>query len=199
MSGTINVWVRIYTPNDRDDSFWYKVDIEGYSQQNHHVTTDQWEWVKIKNNHELSTGEHTLTIAQREDGTRIDKFLVTTDLDFIPSGKGVVSTQTQSAKTTKKGLVDDKSKVDLTTQNGSNGQKVVLYPNPAKGTVSIESAIEIKGLMFFNVRGKHIVLPYSNNNKKVVVDLEDVLSGLYYLKLTDVEGNSHFEKLIIIK
>ncbi|MEW6298571.1 MAG: hypothetical protein AB1671_12620, partial [Thermodesulfobacteriota bacterium] len=32
----------------------------------------------------LQAGEHTLHIKQREDGTRIDKILITNDLDYIP-------------------------------------------------------------------------------------------------------------------
>jgi hypothetical protein len=36
----------------------------------------------------LTGGSHTLTIAYREDGAKLDKVLVTNDSGFVPSGAG---------------------------------------------------------------------------------------------------------------
>jgi hypothetical protein len=36
----------------------------------------------------LEAGEHTLTITQQEAGAKIDRFLVTNDVDFVPQGLG---------------------------------------------------------------------------------------------------------------
>jgi hypothetical protein len=36
----------------------------------------------------LEAGVHTLTIKQRESGTKIDRILVTNDLEYVPQGIG---------------------------------------------------------------------------------------------------------------
>jgi hypothetical protein len=37
---------------------------------------------------DLEAEEHTLTIKQREDGTKIDRILVTNDMEYVPQGMG---------------------------------------------------------------------------------------------------------------
>lgn len=50
-------------------------------------TYDRWEWLPATGLLELPQGENTLEVLNREDGVRLDKLILTTDLDFIPQGK----------------------------------------------------------------------------------------------------------------
>ena len=43
-------------------------------------------WVLWREFKKLPDGIHTLRIARREDGVKIDKILITKDLNFIPPG-----------------------------------------------------------------------------------------------------------------
>jgi hypothetical protein len=55
-----------------------------------------WHWDDVHNGaagnalvtYPLGAGSHTLTIAYREDGARLDKVLITNDAAFAPSGAG---------------------------------------------------------------------------------------------------------------
>jgi len=55
-----------------------------------------WHWDDVHNSDSggqlvtfsLAAGTHTLSIAYREDGTRLDRVLVTNDPAFVPTGTG---------------------------------------------------------------------------------------------------------------
>ena len=56
---------------------------------------NQWHWDKV-NDYEildpvpfsLTPGVHTIKVKLREDGTKLDKMLLTNDINFVPRGKG---------------------------------------------------------------------------------------------------------------
>lgn len=49
-------------------------------------TYDAWEWLRAPL-FDLKSGENTLEVLNREDGVRLDKIILTRDLDFVPQGK----------------------------------------------------------------------------------------------------------------
>ncbi len=77
------VHARVNCPSADDDSFWLKIDDGAFSAVNGLGTKD-WEWVKLTAI-ELEPGEHTLTIAYREDGALLDAIGFTT-YPFGPAG-----------------------------------------------------------------------------------------------------------------
>jgi hypothetical protein len=70
------IFARVNCPTADDDSFWIKVD-DGEFVVANGLRTGGWDWVKLTSS-ELTPGEHTLMIAYREDGARVDKIGVTT-------------------------------------------------------------------------------------------------------------------------
>lgn len=79
------IYARVNCSTADDDSFWIKLDDEEFAVANG-LRTFGWDWVKLKNA-KLNKGEHTLTIAYREDGALIDKIGVTTYV-FEPTDLG---------------------------------------------------------------------------------------------------------------
>lgn len=79
------VFARVNCPTADDDSFWVKVDDGDYVMANG-LRTVGWDWVELTSA-ELEPGEHTLTIAHREDGAAIDKLAFTTYV-FGPTDLG---------------------------------------------------------------------------------------------------------------
>jgi len=72
-------------------------------------------------------------------------------------------------------------------------KKVVLYPNPAKETVSFKNADKVKSVDIFESTGRKI--------RRVKVDgkeinISDLKSGNYYLEITLKDGSTAFEQLI---
>jgi hypothetical protein len=89
-AGEYVIWGRVLSSNGRDNSFFVSVD-DNKSVLWDTLISDTWIWGQIKNRNEtspriynLTTGEHKLTIFQREDGTKLDKIIITSDFAMIP-------------------------------------------------------------------------------------------------------------------
>ncbi len=46
-----------------------------------------WEWIAATVLFDLPAGENVIEVLNREDGVKLDKFVLTTHLDFVPQGK----------------------------------------------------------------------------------------------------------------
>jgi len=88
------LWARVVAPSGSDDSFWFRMD-EGNWKQWHTVRCTSWTWDRMDHRdnsyspeqeviYYLSLGSHILRITQREDGTKVDSVLITTDLAYAP-------------------------------------------------------------------------------------------------------------------
>jgi len=90
----------VIAPSGTDDSFWLR--IQGATTQ---TTNDpsgwgrwgvdngsNWHWAEVESMDDddqtveftLAAGTYTLEIAYREDGTLLDRFLITDNLDLVP-------------------------------------------------------------------------------------------------------------------
>jgi hypothetical protein len=89
-SGKYIIWGRILAPSGKDDSFFVSVD--GGSDSTWDITrSTKWVWDKVSHRdgadpvvYNLSVGKHTLLIKQREDGSKLDEFIITDNLNFKP-------------------------------------------------------------------------------------------------------------------
>ena len=78
-----HLFARVNCPSADDDSFWVKMDDGKFSVANG-LGTGGWDWVQL-DSFQLEPGEHSLTIAYREDGALLDKIAITT-YPFGPVG-----------------------------------------------------------------------------------------------------------------
>lgn len=98
-AGPHAIWARVRVHSDRHDSFWIRVDSTQWIRWNGIEQNDQWHWVQVRDADrdgrpvafDLSSGEHELMLAQREDGIAIDQLLVTTDWNYQPRETGTPS------------------------------------------------------------------------------------------------------------
>jgi Calx-beta domain len=81
-TGTYALWARTIAPNDTSDSFYVTRNGTLIKEWSVPLST-VWKWNKIANV-SLSTGLLNLAFRQREDGTKLDQVLLTTDLKFVP-------------------------------------------------------------------------------------------------------------------
>jgi RNA polymerase sigma factor (sigma-70 family) len=91
--GNFRIWGRVIAPSTGDDSFWVRLDGGAWLKWNDIAQGNTWHWDQINDDaavgpstFALSAGPHTLTIAYREDGARLDRLLITNDLGFTPAG-----------------------------------------------------------------------------------------------------------------
>jgi len=92
-AGTYKVWGRVIAPTDDDDSFWVRLDNGTWTDWNDITAGSSWHWAPVtddtKSNavvlSDLAAGAHTITVAYREDGARLDRVLITNDLTLVPT------------------------------------------------------------------------------------------------------------------
>jgi len=99
-AGTYVIWCRIVATNEGTDSFFASIDggsaIEYDTSWQNGTTTvgPQWQWTEINTAQDqtdemlrtftLSAGSHTLEFGGREQGSVVDRLIVTSDLGFVP-------------------------------------------------------------------------------------------------------------------
>lgn len=74
-----------------------------------------------------------------------------------------------------------------------NSKEIVLYPNPAKSTVSFKNADKIKSIDIYESTGRKVK---SVSLKGEDITISDLKSGSYYLEITLKDGSMTYEKLI---
>jgi hypothetical protein len=90
VSGDYVIWGRVNAVDVAHDSFFVSIDGGDYIRWVTQISKN-WVWDQI-NNYEVSdpviyyleTGDHSLIVKNREDGTKIDKILITDDMVYIP-------------------------------------------------------------------------------------------------------------------
>lgn len=85
---TFSVWIRIITPDTLSNSYWIKADSSDWRIWENIGPFESWNWKSFDTNFFFTEGMHTLNIAYREKGTKLDKFLLTNDFTYIPAGFG---------------------------------------------------------------------------------------------------------------
>jgi hypothetical protein len=91
-AGIYFIWGRIYAPSNTEDSFFYQLDNGPEYQWGLGDPFNTWRWARFEDSdnnvfEQYISGTHTFSIIKRENNSRIDKFIFTTDPLFVPSGK----------------------------------------------------------------------------------------------------------------
>jgi hypothetical protein len=100
-AGTFQVWGRFLVgpATTSDDSLWARIDSGTWTQWNdihQRIGNAGYAWNKEYNTitsgsnnvlitRNLTAGTHTLEVAYRESGLKMDRFLITNDLAFVPA------------------------------------------------------------------------------------------------------------------
>jgi hypothetical protein len=94
-AGNYAVFARLNCPSYDDDSFWVKMGDADFRKCNE-LGTRGWSWVRL-DNFRLKAGKHTLAIAYREDGAKLDKICISNDR-YSPVGMGETARNISAAK-----------------------------------------------------------------------------------------------------
>lgn len=92
--GAYVLWGRVHADNEGNNSFFVQVD-NGLHNLWEIEPGRNWHWDAVNNRRKadpaqfnLTEGVHTITIKVREDGTKLDKMILTNDISFVPSDAG---------------------------------------------------------------------------------------------------------------
>jgi len=93
-SGTYRIWARVIAPTTADDSFWIRIgSSSAWINWNGMPLGSAWHWVQVKANGATSAATFNLTagidnelqVAYREDGAKLDAFIITDSTSFNPA------------------------------------------------------------------------------------------------------------------
>jgi hypothetical protein len=93
-AGSYRVWGRVMAPTDGDDSFWVRMDTGAWIAWNEITLGSNWHWDFVHGSgtpavpvmFDLDTDVvHQLCVGYREDGTRLDRMIVTDDTHLNPN------------------------------------------------------------------------------------------------------------------
>jgi len=95
-AGIYKIWGRVKIDMDDEDAFWVKMDDDKWVIWQDIEVGCKWHWDEVhdyRNNNQVMTynleaGIHTLLLTYGMDQTRLDKLLITNDLEYIPAEKG---------------------------------------------------------------------------------------------------------------
>jgi hypothetical protein len=91
--GTYRVWARVQAPTVDDDSFWFNMNGGAWVRWNQIAPGSSWHREHVHDNDTpttpstftLTAGQNTYCIAYREDGARVDVFIITDNTSFSPT------------------------------------------------------------------------------------------------------------------
>jgi hypothetical protein len=89
-----DAYFRLNCPSDNEDSFWMQIDNGDFIAYDGLNTNGGWAWVHVASL-PLLAGSHTVKIAYRESGAKLDRIYFTNDASEIPEGMGGVETDCQ--------------------------------------------------------------------------------------------------------
>jgi len=90
-SGTYKIWGRVFCAHGAEDSFNLTIDEGDPFNWNNIAHHDTWHWDDVQGKEgpmtfELKAGQHTLTLMPRESNSKLDRILVTNDVNYTPEG-----------------------------------------------------------------------------------------------------------------
>jgi hypothetical protein len=163
------------TTSTSPKSFWVKIDNGEYELFNG-LTTNGWEWIEIKNLN-LTSGEHSISIALSDDGVMLDKIVVkNTQIKPVDTGE-------EANKICKANITTSVNDINLVGYGLAQS-----YPNPASnGNVTITFKIpntSFVSLMIYNSQGKLIDNPagrtYNAGEHVIEYNTEKLQPGIYF-------------------
>jgi hypothetical protein len=191
ISDNYSVFARLNCPTWDDDSYWVKMD-GGTFQMYNGLVTSGWEWIKF-DDYVLTEGEHTFTIAYREDGAKLDKIYISNH-NITPEGTG------EKAEN-----LCEPSGVENSVQIPKDNALEQNYPNPFNPSTTIKYNLKKPGhvyLRIYNINGQEIetiVNKYQAAGEYEIIWEAKGLSGGVYLYKLEAGEVSETRKLILLK
>ncbi|NJB86501.1 hypothetical protein GGR26_002269 [Lewinella marina] len=203
-SGTFHLYLRLDAPDLGSNSIWVKVD-EGKWMKlwteigGNNLLTNGFEWRRMNDDGKavsftLNAGNHTVTIANREAGLKLDKVAFSLS-SAVPTNMGGsaanCSAQSQAMASSSKSMTQSTTQPEAAAEVAEG---VTVYPNPAVENINIALSSDYEGdvrLTIIDVNGREVSTSIHNKVGELLsVDLSvrDLPSGLYRVRIIEGEN-----------
>ncbi|MBN2523107.1 MAG: T9SS type A sorting domain-containing protein [Bacteroidales bacterium] len=195
---TYYVYGRVNSPTYDNDQYWIKIDDEPYVY-NRTYLTEGWEWNKFAG-YTLSAGEHTLSIAFRSEGFKLDKICIS-EFYYPPGEKGEPAEFSCVPDTTTKPYVVITLNDEAAAGAYSLGQN---FPNPLNDKTTIDFELPrntYASLKVYSILGEEIAelagMEYPAGKHTVEFNARNLSGGMYFYTLKTA-GFSATRRMIIL-
>ena len=166
-TGDYHAWGRLWAPNGKGNSVHVGYDGALTPDANGFQTagTGVWEWTQLVKGGDVRTvnvasaGAHSVQLWMREDGAAIDKVVLTTDPDFVPTGQGPAesprATAAKAAGSTDMLVLAGAEIVEVPESFELQGN----YPNPFNPSTTIRFALPEASqvsLIVYDILGREV-------------------------------------------
>jgi len=80
--------------------------------------------------------------------------------------------------------------------NEVTSSKTVLFPNPANDNITISSQNNLQSVTIYNVLGAQVMQESNLNSKSIEVNISNLPSGVYLVKVEDTGNNEGLKRLV---
>lgn len=199
-AGTYHLFLRLDTPDLGANSFWVRIDNGNWVRFYQEIggaslKTQGFQWRQVNHDgratdFELDAGTHTITVANREAGTKLDKLYLSQD-DELPSGHGEEAENCKSASAKRIGML---TTPETTTPEADllAGPMLELFPNPTVDVLNVRLSSDYEGrvlLFVTDASGRQVrQLHYDKVGERLSerISVDQLPAGMYYLRV--IEG-----------
>lgn len=184
-AGEYYLWGRCYWPHVCANSFLFSIDDSEQYEIGENPMVNQWHWV-LASSFNLTRGVHKLRLWNREMHSMIDKYLLSADPYFVPSGTGNLKNYyLDFNEKSSLDLLSLKDKRNWSVMNEKERFNSVLFLSEVKNNDNEIFLLPVDGLASYVFRFAYKTLEGKNNNLKVYFNYTDELNN-HFLCL---EGN----------
>ena len=207
--GVYHLFARLHAIDGNSNSIWVKVDNGSWVQMwreigGNSLLTNGLEWKKVNHNgndvrFNLSTGKHTVTIANRETRTGVDKLQFSMSPQ-LPTGKGAAADNCSSSndmtmmmKMPASGTTAEADEPQANDLMMGDAPIIDVYPNPTVDAFSLDVTSDFTGevnLRLLDMNGRQIRELHYNKSADLMhmqVDVRDLPRGMYRVHI--IEGD----------
>lgn len=231
-SGTYHLFMHLDAPDNGSNSFWVRVDNGSWTRFYKEIggatlSTKGFQWRQVnhdgqKVSFDLSSGYHTITVANRESGTKLDKLFLTTE-EKLPTGMGGSATNCNSTASTA-GIMSMmmNGSANSNARSGSaqptteattlpdvpavqseipSVTTVDIYPNPTVDQLNVNLSSDYEGrvlMLITDANGRQVrQLNYDKVDASLTerIQVDQLPAGTYHLRI--LEGDQQTVKSFI--
>ncbi|CAH0999302.1 hypothetical protein LEM8419_00600 [Neolewinella maritima] len=204
-AGTYHLFLRMNAPDLGRNSFWVRIDQGAWIKMWKEVggadlLTNGLEWRKVNDDaadrsFQLPAGTHTITVANREPGTVLDKVYLSPTAT-APNGAGETATNCGSTTSREMGGLGFVQQAPPAAT-----PELSLFPNPARENLTVDLVSDYTGRVEFIVtdatgrRVKQLSADKSSESHRMQIELGTLTSGVYQLQV--IEGDQQSMKQFV--
>lgn len=113
------------------------------------------------------------------------------DLTNVSGGPYYITAELRTLNTTDTVVFQlNKFATNVSSVSSAKGDNIVVYPNPARDEINVvfDRSMDVKNITVYNLIGKAVTV-YRVSGNSAKLDIQNIPSGIYFLRMLDAQGH----------